>query len=106
MDAFERLLLVQQRQIETLGWAVTGVVPTPDDPGAPFAYTVGLTEHDHADLVSCGCSGAPAVAAVSVGPGVLGWLEHGLATQPGGGMAVIRANAVARWVVGGGVGPA
>lgn len=54
MDAFDRLLLVQQRQIETFGWAVTGVVPTPDDPGAPFAYTVGLTEHDHAELIIAG----------------------------------------------------
>jgi hypothetical protein len=44
MDAFDQLLLVQHLQIASVGWAVTAVVPTPEKPGAPFAYTVGLTE--------------------------------------------------------------
>jgi hypothetical protein len=54
MDALDRLLLVQHLQIQSVGWAVTGVVPTPDHPGAPFAYTVGLTEHHHPELVIAG----------------------------------------------------
>lgn len=54
MDAFDRLLQVQHQQIESVGWAVTAVVPTPDDPGAPFAYTVGLTEAYHAELLIAG----------------------------------------------------
>jgi hypothetical protein len=55
MDAFDRLLLVQHLQIAALGWAVTAVVPTiPDNPGAPFAHTVGLTETGHAELLIAG----------------------------------------------------
>lgn len=33
--------------IDRYGWAVTAVLPTEDDPGTPFAYTVGLTAHGH-----------------------------------------------------------
>jgi hypothetical protein len=37
----------QDHIIDTVGWAVTHVLPTDDDPDTttPFAYTVGLTGH-------------------------------------------------------------
>lgn len=54
MDPFDQLLLVQHLQIASVGWAVTAVVPTPEKPGAPFAYTVGLTELNHAELLIAG----------------------------------------------------
>lgn len=49
----------QRRQddiIDTVGWAVTAVLPTADDPATtcPFAYTVGLTAHDYPELVIAG----------------------------------------------------
>ncbi|MFI7075084.1 hypothetical protein [Micromonospora sediminicola] len=41
------LLRRQERIIDTIGWAVTYVLPTDDGTvtTAPFAYTVGLTAH-------------------------------------------------------------
>ncbi|MBU8857771.1 MULTISPECIES: DUF4262 domain-containing protein [unclassified Micromonospora] len=46
----------QDRIIDTIGWAVTYVLPTDDDPDttAPFAYTVGLTAHDYPELITAG----------------------------------------------------
>ncbi|MFI7208069.1 DUF4262 domain-containing protein [Micromonospora aurantiaca (nom. illeg.)] len=51
-DVFRR----QEQIIDTTGWAVMHVLPTDDDPDttAPFAYTVGLTEHDVPELVIAG----------------------------------------------------
>ena len=43
-----------QDHIDRFGWSVTAVVPTYDDPCTPFAYTVGLTEHAHPELVIAG----------------------------------------------------
>lgn len=60
MDAYDRLLQVQHEQIASVGWAVTAVMPTPDEAEAPFAYTVGLTEADHAELLIAGLD--PAIA--------------------------------------------
>jgi len=48
---FSALLRHQDQIIERVGWAVTAVLPTPEHPGAPFAYTVGLTAH-FTDLLS------------------------------------------------------
>jgi len=52
MDEFDELLSRQDEHIDRIGWSVTVVLPTDDDPGAPFAYTVGLTEH-FTDLPLC-----------------------------------------------------
>ena len=43
MVEFDDLMRRQDEIIDRVGWAVTMVLPTDDDPGAPFAYTVGLT---------------------------------------------------------------
>ena len=51
---FSALLRHQDQIIDRVGWAVTAVLPTPEHPGAPFAYTVGLTAHDHPELVIAG----------------------------------------------------
>jgi hypothetical protein len=39
------VLAVQDFHIRRVGWAVTAVYPNTPDDGAPFAYTIGLTEH-------------------------------------------------------------
>ncbi|NED50964.1 DUF4262 domain-containing protein [Micromonospora aurantiaca] len=46
----------QERIIDTIGWAVTYVLPTDDGTvtTAPFAYTVGLTAHDYPELITAG----------------------------------------------------
>jgi hypothetical protein len=44
----------QEHIIESVGWAVIHVLPTDEDPGPPFAYTVGLTAHDHPELLIAG----------------------------------------------------
>jgi hypothetical protein len=44
----------QDGLIARYGWAVTAVLPTPTDPGTPFAYTVGLTERAQPELVIAG----------------------------------------------------
>ena len=54
MADFDGLLRNQDDIIDRVGWAVTAVLPTPDDPGAPFAYTVGLTAHGHPELIIAG----------------------------------------------------
>jgi Domain of unknown function (DUF4262) len=66
-DAFLRhqFLRRQDQLIDLYGWAVTAVAPTPDDPGTPFAYTVGLTEHDRPELVIAGLD--PAIAQALLG---------------------------------------
>ncbi|MFJ6199129.1 DUF4262 domain-containing protein [Micromonospora sp. NPDC092111] len=46
--------------IDQVGWAVTLVPPDPDDSTAAFAYTVGLTAHDHPELLIAGLD--PAIA--------------------------------------------
>ena len=40
--------------IDRHGWALTGVFPTPDDPGCPFTYTIGLTVHHRPELIIAG----------------------------------------------------
>jgi hypothetical protein len=44
----------QDQHIDTIGWSVVYVFPTATSPGAPFAYTVGLTEHGFPELVIAG----------------------------------------------------
>ena len=60
MDEFDEVLSRQDEHIDRVGWSVTVVLPTDDDPGAPFAYTVGLTEHGFPELVIAGL--APPIA--------------------------------------------
>ena len=43
MAEFDDVLRRQDEIIDRVGWAVTMVLPAEDDPGAQFAYTVGLT---------------------------------------------------------------
>jgi len=62
MDHLDELLRRQQHLIDTYGWAVTAVFPTDDAPGAPFAYTVGLTEHGYPELVISGLDPATSQA--------------------------------------------
>ena len=54
MDEHDAFLRHQDQLIARYGWAVTAVLPTPTDPGTPFAYTVGLTEHAQPELVIAG----------------------------------------------------
>ncbi len=54
MADFDGLLRRHDEIIDRVGWAVTAVLPTPDDPGAPFAYTVGLTAHARPELIVAG----------------------------------------------------
>ena len=54
MADFDGLLRNQDNIIDRVGWAVTAVLPTPEDPGTPFAYTAGLTSHSHPELVIAG----------------------------------------------------
>jgi hypothetical protein len=58
----DRLLRRQAEIIDRVGWAVTYVLPTPQDPPTTvgFAYTVGLTAHDHPELMIAGLT--PAIA--------------------------------------------
>ena len=44
----------QNELIDRYGWAVTVVFPTEDRPGAPFAYTIGLTAYHHPELIIAG----------------------------------------------------
>jgi hypothetical protein len=43
-----------QANIDEYGVHITAVFPTEDDPGAPFAYTTGLTPHGHPELAIYG----------------------------------------------------
>lgn len=56
MTGIEDFLHRQGEIIDRVGWAVTLVVPSDDDPDdtAPFAYTVGLTAHDYPELIIAG----------------------------------------------------
>ncbi|MEV2241088.1 DUF4262 domain-containing protein [Micromonospora sp. NPDC049891] len=56
MTDFDDVLRRQDHIIDRVGWAVTHVLPTDDDPDttAPFAYTVGLTAHDRPELIVAG----------------------------------------------------
>ena len=54
----------QTEIVDRVGWAVTFVLPTADDPddAAPFAYTVGLTAHDHPEVLIAGLDAATSQA--------------------------------------------
>ena len=54
MNEFDTILAEQQHHIRVVGWAVTAVLPTTGQAGAPFAYTVGLTAHQHPELLIAG----------------------------------------------------
>jgi hypothetical protein len=56
MSGYEDIILQQNAMIDTVGWAVTHVVPTEEDPetAVPFAYTVGLTGHGYPEMVISG----------------------------------------------------
>ena len=54
MTGMSDFLRRQTELIDRYGWAVTAVFPTEEHPGAPFAYTIGLTVHDHPELIIAG----------------------------------------------------
>lgn len=56
MPNIDDVLRRQEQIIDTIGWAVTHVLPTDDDPDTttPFAYTVGLTAHHYPELLTAG----------------------------------------------------
>jgi hypothetical protein len=54
MAEFDEVLHRQGEHIDRVGWAVTMVLPTADDPGVAFAYTVGLTARGFPELVIAG----------------------------------------------------
>ncbi|GIJ08407.1 DUF4262 domain-containing protein [Micromonospora andamanensis] len=56
MTGIEDFLHHQSEIIDRVGWAVTAVHPHADDTDhhAPFAYTVGLTAHNHPELLVAG----------------------------------------------------
>ncbi|WP_319462519.1 DUF4262 domain-containing protein [Micromonospora sp. RTP1Z1] len=64
MTGIEAFLRRQTEIIDRVGWAVTLVVPTDDDPDrAPaFAYTVGLTAHHYPELLIAGLDPATSQA--------------------------------------------
>ncbi|HEX2172884.1 MAG TPA: DUF4262 domain-containing protein, partial [Dehalococcoidia bacterium] len=60
--------------IAKFGWHAQEVFPTPDDPGYPFTYTIGLTDKGHPELI---VFGLPGDAAHKVLIAALWKLEHG-----------------------------
>ncbi len=56
MPSMDELLQQQVEIIDRVGWSVVHVFPDPDDPptNVAFTYTVGLTAHDHPELVLAG----------------------------------------------------
>jgi hypothetical protein len=64
MTGIDDVVRRQSEIIDRVGWAVTAVLPTPDDPdtAGPFAYTVGLTAHGHPELAIAGLDPATAQA--------------------------------------------
>jgi hypothetical protein len=56
MPSMDELLQQQVEIIDRVGWSVVHVFPAPDDPptDVAFTYTVGLTAHDHPELVLAG----------------------------------------------------
>jgi hypothetical protein len=64
MTGIDDVLRRQSEIIDTVGWAVTAVLPTVDDPATtrPFAYTVGLTAHDYPELLIAGLDPATSQA--------------------------------------------
>jgi hypothetical protein len=56
MPSMDELLQQQVEIIDRVGWSVVHVFPTPDDPptDVTFTYTVGLTAHNHPELVLAG----------------------------------------------------
>lgn len=53
MSDVDSVLRAQQQHINTYGWAVTAVLPAHDE-DCLFAYTVGLTDHRHRELIIAG----------------------------------------------------
>lgn len=43
-----------KRDIEKDGWSTIGVMPTAEDPGTPFCYSVGFREHDAPEVIVLG----------------------------------------------------
>jgi hypothetical protein len=62
MPSMDELLQQQVEIIDRVGWSVVHVFPASDDPptDVAFTYTVGLTAHDHPELVLAGL--APQIA--------------------------------------------
>lgn len=60
MNQIEDFLRRRQAVIGERGWIWVNVVPRPGQPESPFAYTVGLTEHHHAELLTTGLDPATA----------------------------------------------
>ncbi|MBG0568236.1 DUF4262 domain-containing protein [Actinoplanes aureus] len=56
MPSIDEFLQEQVKIIDRVGWSVVHVVPTSDDPptAVSFSYTVGLTAHDHPELLVAG----------------------------------------------------
>jgi hypothetical protein len=54
-DRIAQAIRRQDQIIDRFGWAVVCVLPhDPDDDPTVFAYTVGLTAHDHPELIIAG----------------------------------------------------
>lgn len=60
MTSVDSLLSKTKSDIEKYGWSAVGVMPTIDDPGPTFTYTIGFQEHGHPELIVVGL--APEVA--------------------------------------------
>ncbi|MFC4148051.1 DUF4262 domain-containing protein [Micromonospora mangrovi] len=64
MTSMENFMRRQSEIIDRVGWSVTFVHAADDEPGhaVPFAYTVGLTAHDHPELLIAGLDPATSQA--------------------------------------------
>ncbi|WP_189198445.1 DUF4262 domain-containing protein [Micromonospora fulviviridis] len=64
MTGIDDFLYRQREIIDRVGWVLTLVVPSDDEPDdtAPFAYTVGLTAHDYPVLIIAGLDPATSQA--------------------------------------------
>ncbi|MFI7493078.1 DUF4262 domain-containing protein [Micromonospora echinaurantiaca] len=54
MSSLDEFFRTQQKHIDEIGWSITAVLPAPGETDTPFAYTVGLTEHNLPELVIAG----------------------------------------------------
>ena len=54
MNSIDDILRRQREHIDRAGWSVVAVLPTLNEPGTAFAYTVGLTAHDFPELLIAG----------------------------------------------------
>lgn len=59
-DRMDAYLSNCRKVIAEHGWMVQGVFPTVDDPGPPFAYTVGLCQAGLPEMVTVGLPADPA----------------------------------------------